>query len=70
MVDNSIFFEKVYYKVLDFDTNEIIIVKECNKKICQILNIPINTINITLKNKKGYYTNFKTKKKYKFVPLN
>lgn len=63
------YFERVYYKVINYDTNEVIFEKAYISEICRKLGINTHHIDRTNKSKKGYYTNRKTKNKYKFIKL-
>lgn len=62
-------FERVYYKVINYDTNEVIFEKAFISEICRKLGINTHHITKSSKTKKGYYTNRKTKNKYKFIKL-
>lgn len=59
-------FERVYYKVINYDTNEVILEKA---HVCEIHRRLGTSHHIHKTNKKGYYTNRKTKIKYKFIKL-
>lgn len=61
-------FERVYYKVIDFDTNEVIYEREYTKKISNYLGINAVSIARNLCSKRGYYQK-KGGRKYKFILL-
>lgn len=63
------YFERVYYKVIDYDTNEVVFEKAFVSQICRTLGINSHHFNKMSNNKKGYYANNKTNKKYKFIKL-
>jgi hypothetical protein len=62
-IDN---FERVYYKVINYDTNEVIFEKAYTSEIIRKLG---TSHHIHKPSKKGYYLNRKTKIKYKFIKL-
>jgi hypothetical protein len=62
-------FERVYYKVIDYDTNEVLFEKEYVSEIIRRLKITTHHLNRSNKTKKGYYSHKKTGKNYKFIKL-
>ena len=62
-------FERVHYKVINYDTKEVIFEKAYISQICRTLGINTHHIDKTNKSKKGYYSQKKTGKNYKFEKL-
>lgn len=62
-------FERVYYKVIDFDTNEVVYEKEYGKKISNYLGIKTSAILRSLSTTRGFYQKRKDGRKYKFILL-
>lgn len=63
------YFERTYYKVIDFETKKTVYEKTYTSQMCRNLGIGTHHITRAMKNKKGYYLNKKTNKKYIFEKL-
>jgi hypothetical protein len=59
-------FERVYYKVINYDTKEVVLEKA---HVCEIHRRLGTNHHIHKTSKKGYYTHRKTKIKYQFIKL-
>jgi hypothetical protein len=68
-IEDSEYFNRTYYKVINFDTKEVIHEKEFLTKIANMLGIKSNTIVRNSRSKKGYYTHGKTKTNLKFIKI-
>lgn len=63
------YFERVYYKVINYDTNEIIFEKAFTSEIVRKLGLNHHCFENVKSSKKGYYTHRKTGKNYTFIKL-
>ena len=62
-IDN---FERTYYKVINYDTDEVIFEKAFTSEIVRKLGIRHDFYH---NSKKGYYTHRKTSKNYTYIKL-
>ena len=65
-IDN---FERVYYKVINYDNNEVIFEKAFTSEIVRKLGLNHHCFENVKSSKKGYYTHRKTGKNYTFIKL-
>jgi hypothetical protein len=62
-------FERVYYKVIDYDTKAVILEKAYTSEIIRKLGVNHNFYKSFNCSNKKYYSHKKTNKKYQFIKL-
>jgi hypothetical protein len=62
-------FERVYYKVINYDTKEIIFEKAFTSEIIRKLGVNHNFYKSFNSSNKEYYSHKKSKMKYQFIKL-